>query len=306
MRSSLFTDKHTRGIDISSHQGNIDIRTLSSKTTLDFVIIRVGYGTKGTIDKKFERNIKQCIEARMPYGLYWYSYALNEEDAEKEAKAFLKIIEPYTKERMPEYGCWFDMEDADGYKKSNGMPSDKTLRKICYKWCEMVEDAGYYAGIYASEYWLRHQLAGESLSRFDKWVAQWPTFNGEQIGNAVNAEARNNLSLWQFTSKGHLVGYGDNLDLNYAYKIFPNPEPRTTAPSVPKPEPQPQIPAQPKQLMKGMRVKFIGSTSYSGIVLAPWTKNDIFNVIEVVRDRVVIGKGSDVTAAVNIKDCEII
>ena len=44
-----------RGIDISAHQGNIDLAALKSQ--IDFVIIRVGYGTKGTIDTKFKRNV---------------------------------------------------------------------------------------------------------------------------------------------------------------------------------------------------------------------------------------------------------
>ncbi|MGN0992877.1 MAG: hypothetical protein ACI4PE_03055 [Bacilli bacterium] len=43
------------------------------------------------------------------------------------------------------------MEDADGYKRRNGMPSNATLRSICAKFCSKVEAAGYYTGIYASQ-----------------------------------------------------------------------------------------------------------------------------------------------------------
>jgi hypothetical protein len=55
---------------------------------------------------------------------------------------------------------------------------------------------------------------------------------------------------------------------------------------------------------KGDRVRFTGTKSYSGLPLASWTHNDVFNVIEVSGDRVVIGKGTAVTAAVNIRDCQ--
>ena len=58
------------------------------------------------------------------------------------------------------------------------------------------------------------------------------------------------------------------------------------------------------KIIKGSRIKFTGTKSYSGIKLASWTHNDIFNVIELSGDRVVIGKGSAVTAAVNIRDCQ--
>lgn len=64
-----------------------------------------------------------------------------------------------------------------------------------------------------------------------------------------------------------------------------------------------QEPAAP-QIKKGSKVKLTGKMSYSGIRLADWTYGEIFDVIEVSGDRVVIGKGTAVTAAVHIKDCQ--
>lgn len=113
-----------RGIDISEHQGNINLSAL--KDQIDFVIIRVGYGVNGSIDSKFVRNADLCKELGIPMGFYWYSYALNTNGAEAEAHAFLEAIKPY----VPEYGCWFDMEDADGYKKKM-----VCLQIVCYKIC---------------------------------------------------------------------------------------------------------------------------------------------------------------------------
>ena len=126
-----------RGIDISSHQGNIDLATLKSQ--IDFVIIRVGYGTNGTLDTKFKRNADLCVQLGIPFGFYWYSYALNVEGARREAEAFLNAIEPY-KDKYS-YGCWFDMEDADGYKRKNGMPSNQTLREMCAMFCKIVDSS---------------------------------------------------------------------------------------------------------------------------------------------------------------------
>ena len=359
----------TRGIDISDYQGNIDLEAL--KNEIDFVIIRVGYGTKGKIDSKFKRNADLCEELGIPYGFYWYSYALDLDGAEKEADAFISAIEPYN----PTMGCWFDMEDADGYKKKNGMPSNQELQDICYRFCEKVEDAGYYTGIYASYSWLKNQLAGDTLDRFDKWVAYWPTKGGKQKGLSVNPDDETDWSMWQFTSDGYFEGYDGRLDTNYAYHDFPNPkdgEPTPEPEPVPEPEPSPEPePIQKfaigeqvkingdlyksstavkpagkvsdkitnitryaegtphpynttgdlgwmneedimayeeeivlKPIVKGCRIRFTGTHSYSGLKLADWVHNDIFNVIEVSGDRIVIGKGTVVTAAVNIKDCQ--
>lgn len=349
-----------RGIDISKHQGDINLSAL--KDQIDFVIIRVGYGTKGTIDTKFTRNADLCKSLGIPMGFYWYSYALDVAGAEKEANAFLNAIKPYT----PEYGCWFDMEDADGYKQKNGMPSNEVLRDICYKFCEIVEAAGYYTGVYASESWLENQLAGDRLARFDKWVAQWPTLGGKQKGLDVEASSRSDVSLWQFTSQGKFAGYDGYLDTNYAYKTFPNPSTSSDTPTTPTTPTQKfnigdkviingnlyksSTAASPsgsvsnkvtnitryaagkahpynttgdlgwmnesditaysesavKTIKKGSKVKFNGTKSYSGLKLADWTKGYIFDVIEVSGDRVVIGKGSAVTAAVKMSDCELI
>ena len=371
-----------RGIDISSHQGDIDLEAL--KDQIDFVIIRVGYGVTGVIDTKFQRNADLCVALGIPMGFYWYSYALDVSGAAVEANHFLGAISSYN----PEYGCWFDMEDADGYKKRNGMPSNIELREMCQTFCRIVEDAGYYTGVYASQSWFNNQLAGPELDPYDKWVAQWPTRRGKERGLEVDSDERGDVSLWQFTSKGDFDGYNGGLDTSYAYHEFPNPKDEPGPEPTPAPEPIPTPEGSTLELVirtqngefgngderranlgtrynevqsminhiytadvdtlanevivgkygeddvrraalgdrydsvqnrvneilrgdsadpeiyRGMRVRFTGTTSYSGIHLASWTYNDIFDVIEVSGDRVVIGKGTAVTAAVNIADCE--
>lgn len=354
-----------RGIDISAHQGDIDLSKL--KGQIDFVIIRVGYGTKGTIDNKFTRNANLCRDLGIPVGFYWYSYALDVEGAKKEAQAMINAIAPY--KDIVKFGVWFDMEDADGYKKKNGMPSNQTLRQMCAAFCEATENAGYYSGIYASESWFNNQLKGSEVTPYDKWVAQWPTSGGKQTALNTSASKRSDVHLWQFTSQGRFSGYSGNLDTNYAYlDNFPNPN-SSTEPTTPAPEPSTPVTTQKfnigdrvvingslytssnakspagsvsnkttnitryaagaahpynttgdlgwmnesdiklagnetsTAIVKGCKVKFTGTKSYSGIKLASWTTNSVFDVIEVSGDRVVIGKGTAVTAAVNMKDC---
>ena len=153
------------GIDISAHQGDIDLAALK-RNGVQFAIIRVGYGTKGTLDSKFRRNADLCQSIGLPFGFYWYSYALDVNGAAEEARHFLNAVAPYKDSYS--MGCWFDMEDADGYKRRNGMPSNSTLRAMCAKFCEIVENAGYYAGIYASQSWFNNQLNGGEINRYDK------------------------------------------------------------------------------------------------------------------------------------------
>ena len=205
------------GIDISKHQGDIDLAALKNNG-VEFVIIRVGYGTNGTIDSKFQRNVELCIELGIPFGFYWYSYALDIAGVRREAEHFLDAIEPY-KDKYS-YGCWFDMEDADSYKAKNGMPSSQTLREMCAMFCKIVQESGYYVGIYASKSWFDNQLNGNEIAAYDKWIAQWPTSNGEQTALNTNSSKRNS-SMWQFTSKAKFNGYDGYLDANYAYYDYP-------------------------------------------------------------------------------------
>lgn len=225
-----------RGIDISSHQGNIDLAALKSQ--IDFVIIRVGYGVSGIIDDEFKRNADLCVQLGIPFGFYWYSYALDVAGARKEAMAVIDAIEPYKNKYT--YGVWFDMEDADHYKQKHGMPSNQTLREMCAMFCKILEESGYYVGVYASESWFRNQLNGDELKPYDKWIAQWPTSSGKQTALNTPSDKRSDVHLWQFTSAGRFSGYNGNLDTNYAYVDFPNlignipskPEtPSTNAPS---------------------------------------------------------------------------
>lgn len=200
-----------KGPDISAWQGDIDIKTLA--TQVDFFIFRAYAGS--TKDKKVDRNVNLAIESGKPYGLYIYSYALNTEQAKEEAKRVIELANNYS--IKPNF-LVIDMEDADGYKARYGMPSNQTLQDICIAEGEIFENAGYYAMVYASSSWFNNQLAG--LTRFDKWVAHWPTSGGKQTGNNTNSDKENgnNCGLWQFTSEGHLNGYNGKLDMNYCYR----------------------------------------------------------------------------------------
>ena len=171
------------GIDISYHNGNIDLTPYKNQ----FVIIRGGYST--TIDKNAKRNMDLCEKLNIPYGIYWYSYALNITQAKLEAETCINLI----KGRNIKVGVWFDMEDADGYKKRNGFPNNTTISNMCNTFCKKLKNAGYYCGVYASESWLKNKIKGVN---YPKWVASW----GSNNGNLQKTKADLGV-LHQYTSK---------------------------------------------------------------------------------------------------------
>lgn len=221
------------GIDVSNHQGQINWDMVKSEGKVKFAMLRIGVGSdiQNQDDKYFERNVAECERLGIPWGAYIYSYALNTIDAESEKNHILRLL----RGKSPSYPIAFDMEDADGYKARHGMPSKETLVDICYTALLGIEQAGYYAALYASKSWLDNQLNSQKLDRFDKWVAQW----------SEKCTYSKPFGMWQFTSDGTVSGIGGRVDMNKAFYDFPsiiNKRPVTEAPKQPTPQPSAQTP----------------------------------------------------------------
>lgn len=155
------------GIDVSEHQGDFDFTPYKD----GFVIIRGGYGIRNA-DKWAERNIAKCDALGIPWGIYWYSYALNVQTAKLEAERCLRFLNG----RKPRLGVWFDMEDADGYKQTNGFPSNETITAMCKAFCAAMEDAGNKTGVYANLDWFENRIGDTG---YDRWIAAWGWNDGE-------------------------------------------------------------------------------------------------------------------------------
>lgn len=193
-----------KGIDISTWQGNVDFKKVK-EAGIDFVIIRTGYGSSGK-DNKLDANVKGCEAVGLPYGFYHYSYARNSQEAKTEVQNLLNLIKGY----KPTYPVYIDMEDADGYKKKFNVSYANCIN-ICEIECLALEEAGYYAGIYANLDWLNNKINSSKLDRFDKWVAQW----------ATKCTYAGSYGVWQYTSDGKVNGISGRVDMNECFKDYP-------------------------------------------------------------------------------------
>lgn len=195
-----------KGIDISSHNGDVDMEKIKT-AGIEFIILRLGYGkNQSQMDKNFQKNYESAMKNNIPVGIYLYSYATNIEDAKKEAQLVLNNINNI----KIEYPIFIDMEDADGYKEKHNV-NYNTCIDICEQFCTVIEEAGYYTGIYANLDWLNNKINSSKLDRFDKWVAQWNTacLYKKQFG------------MWQYSNTGKINGISGNVDLNYAIYNYP-------------------------------------------------------------------------------------
>lgn len=197
--------KTLKGIDVSSHQGDIDWGVV--KNSINFAIIRAGFGKNNT-DEKALQNVKGCEDNGIPFGLYWFSYAYTVEMARKEAQYLLEFVKGHT----PLLPLYFDFEyDSDKYANKNGVTvTPKLLCDMATAFCEELENAGYYAGIYANNDYIKNHYGEQIFTKYDLWYAQW----------GVNSPNRN-VKMWQSTSDGKIAGIYGNVDINYSFIDFP-------------------------------------------------------------------------------------
>ena len=193
-------------IDISTWQDNIDFDKLKKSNEVDGVIVRIGFGSeKGedcTLDDKFERNIKELNRLEIPYGIYFYGYAQNEDTALLEATFVDEMIKKYDFNlSMP---IFYDAE----LKKFKGFNYTKSVyEKVINKFISKMNEMGYESvGLYSNLNMLTKGSLGFKKN-YPVWVAEYNykcDYKDEYIG-------------WQYTNKGKVKGINGYVDMNIFY-----------------------------------------------------------------------------------------
>ena len=206
---TLFSDivaKHKNentqiGIDISKWQGDVDFNALKN-AGVEFVIIRVGsaggIGKDRFVDSKFVQNITRANEAKIPVGIYYYSYADNSKRAVEDAKWILKQIEAYDVE-LP---IAFDWENWASFNKYH--ISFYHLTKMAEDYLDVFKKAGYEGILYSSKYYLENIWLDTS---YDKWLAHY----------VDNTTYEGDYSYWQLCENGRVDGIKGDVDIDIRY-----------------------------------------------------------------------------------------
>lgn len=189
----------TKGIDVSKWQGKIDFNKVK-KAGYDFVIINAGYGRYSIQkDSYFETNYANAKAAGLGVGAYWYSYAATATDAQKEAETFYNII----KGKQFDYPIAYDLEDP-----SQNYLSKKVLNDMCDSFIGYLEKRGYYVCLYSFTNFIQAHIYKTTLNKYDLWLADWSTKSLD-------------CGMWQHSSRGKVSGISGDVDLNIAYKNYP-------------------------------------------------------------------------------------
>lgn len=190
-----------KGIDVSRYQSDIDWQKVKA-AGVQFAIIKAGYGKYAyQEDPCFEDNIKGAYNAGIPVGVYWYSYADTVAEAKQEAEVCLTVIKPYKdKITLP---VFFDQE----YEPAILAAGNSIRTQCCVAFIQVIEAAGYKAGLYGSQDWLDNKIDDSQIPETATvWVAQY--------GNECTYKGR--YTIWQYTSSGKVNGISGRVDVNEA------------------------------------------------------------------------------------------
>lgn len=188
-----------KGVDISGPIAPCTAADLKA-AGVEFVICKTGFGSDypGQQDSGFAANVKLLEAAGIPWGAYHFSYAKSRQGGIDEAKHMLRLLGG----KKPLYGVWFDME------ANSTLGGD--LPGAAEGFCETMEAAGLYVGVYASTSWWQHYLTSPVFDKYDKWVAQY----------YKECQYDGPYGMWQYTNSW-VIG-GRNFDGNWAYKDYPS------------------------------------------------------------------------------------
>lgn len=186
--------------DLSAHQGRVNWPALKT-AGLYALILRAGYGREvSQKDKYFEENYAGAGSVGLPVGAYWFSYAKDPADAEKEARACLEVLAG----RQLALPLYFDQEE-------NSIPAaNRTACALAFL-NYIRAHSPYRTGYYSYTAWFAGvDLAAIRAACDSIWLADY----------RANYDTAIPRDIHQYTSSGSLPGISGRVDLNHVYRDF--------------------------------------------------------------------------------------
>ena len=185
-----------KGIDISHWNGKIDFEKVKA-SGIDFVIIKAGGSDKGFYtDSKFLENYKKAEAAGLHIGAYYFAGKdfRGVENGLADAQRFIEIL----KGLKFDYPVFLDIEAQDNRYKGE-------ITDAAVAFCNMLESAGYFVGIYASDIsGFQYKLNHDRIKSYAHWVARY--------GN--EPKVCKEYGIWQYSSKGSVNGISGSVDMD--------------------------------------------------------------------------------------------
>lgn len=190
------------GIDISKWQGEInwDKVKASKCPKVDFVILRSNYGKY--YDSTLERNATECERVGVPYGLYVFSTAQTIGQVMDEATSVIM----FAKQHKVSWPIYFDFEDEAMAKlmQIHGRDYIRIFNEMIITFCDYIEDAGYFAGVYFNQNFRLNYVNDYIKDRYAIWYAYY----------RKKLDFKKPNLIWQYANNGVVAGIIGDVDMN--------------------------------------------------------------------------------------------
>ena len=196
------TDKSILGLDVSTHQKEIDWEQVKA-AGFEFVMIRLAY--RGSIEGQLSADewaqtyYRGAREAGLKVGGYIFTQAITVEEAIADAAYVLETVKDW-EVQMPLVYDWEVIDES--YR--NGNVDARLLTDMSKAFCETVEAAGYDAMVYFNPSQSRKQMYLEELTDYGFWLAMY--------SDEMSYEYK--VDMWQYTCEGSVPGISGNVDIN--------------------------------------------------------------------------------------------
>ncbi|MFR8473714.1 MAG: GH25 family lysozyme [Lachnospira sp.] len=277
------------GIDISRWQGMYDFEQ-ALREGIKFAIFRCGGADDKNIgmyyDSTYRRNYAECARVGIARGVYYLLDAESTDEAAEQARHCLSLIEEM-KLQLPVFA------DVEG----EALDADN-LTEIINRFCEVIKEAGYDAGVYASASPMINLMDIRAIKEAgnDVWCASY---------TAEKPEIGVDIDIWQygggsdnFIRDVHVAGQA--VDQNFAYKDYDF----NVAPEQTDDIPDNETPDTNKY--NGVKIRFTGTTDIYGTYITAWHNEDGYDVDGYDGETMRLTHDGVVFAVVKESDVEVI
>lgn len=141
----------------------------------------------------------------MDRSIYVYNYCNSEDTVKSGAEWTVNQL----KDKGIDLPIYIDMED----RSIENLGKDK-LTSICIAFNTVIENAGYWAGVYANLNWYTNYLNKDTIkARYTTWVAHYGISQDRYVGQ---------YDMLQYSDTGKISGISGNVDMDIMYRDLIN------------------------------------------------------------------------------------
>ncbi len=191
------------GIDVSKYNGTVSWNSVK-KDGVEYALLRVGsrgYSTGNILlDESFQQNLRGCRENGIDVGVYFFSQAINTNEAIEEANYCVASLSG----NAIRYPVIFDSEEIlnDSYRTENLTPAE--LTSIFKAFADVVKAYGYTPMFAGTKEQLVKRVDLQSMNGYDIWL----------LDTGEKTEYPYRYCIRQYSDKGRVKGINGEVNLD--------------------------------------------------------------------------------------------